>query len=102
FHPEVLEHRVLPTLLGQQIFPSDNAFNQNISHAPVAANSAAIIAHIGAATRVHPDWGADDPDNGADPLYGIPYNVVHGNGTTKVNVVIDNYPGESDLQPVPI
>ena len=61
-------------------------------NAPVAANSAAIIAHIGATIRVHPDWGDDNPANGTDPLYGIPLNIVHGNSTTKVNVAIDNYP----------
>ena len=97
-----LEDRVVPTLLGQQLFPSDYPWNQNISNAPVAANSAAIIAHIGASIRLHPDWGADSPANGNSPLYGIPFNVVHGNSTAKVNVIIDNYPGESDIVPVPI
>jgi hypothetical protein len=92
----------VPTLLGQQLFPLDNPWNQNISNAPVADNSAAIIAHIGASTRLTPNWGADDPLNGSNPLYGMPFNIVHGNGTGTVNVIIDNYPGESDLQPVPI
>jgi hypothetical protein len=92
----------MPTLLGQQLFPLDNPWNQNISNAPVAANSAAIIANIGASTRVTPNWGADLPANGDSPLYGVPFNVVHGNSTAKVNVVIDNYPGESDIVPVPI
>ena len=53
-------------------------------------------------SRLHPDWGADSPANGDDPLYGIPVNIVHGNSTAKVNVIIDNYPGESDIVPVPI
>jgi len=101
---EELEARVVPTLLGQQLFPSDYPWNQNISNAPVAANSAAIIAHIGTSIGIHPDWGDDSPSNGNSPLYGIPFNVVHGNSptVTKVNVIIDNYPGESDLLPVPI
>jgi len=101
---EKLEDRVVPTLLGQQLFPSDYPWNQNISNAPVAANSAAIIANIGSAIKIHPDWGDDNSSNGNSPLYGIPFNVVHGNspGVTKVNVIIDNYPGESDLLPVPI
>ena len=60
------------TLLGQRLFPSDNPWNQNISNAPVAANSAAVIAHIGSSIRLHPDWGADSPANGNGPLYGIP------------------------------
>jgi hypothetical protein len=99
-----LEDRIVPTLLGQQLFPSDYPWNQNISNAPVAANSAAIIAHIGSSIGIHPDWGNDSPSNGSSPLYGIPFNVVHSNapGTTKVNVIIDNYPGESDIVPVPM
>jgi hypothetical protein len=99
---EELELRLVPTLLGQQLFPLDNPWNQDISNAPVAANSAAIIAHIGASTRLTPNWYADNPSNGSSPLYGIPFNVVHGNSTVKVNVIIDNYPGESDIVPVPI
>src|SRR5690348_11967313 len=94
---EDMEGRIVPTLLGQQLFPTDYPWNQNISNAPVAANSAAIIAHIGTSIRIHPDWGNDSPSNGTSPLYGIPFNVVHGNTTPKVNVIIDNYPGESDI-----
>src|SRR5689334_20212052 len=90
---EELEERAVPTLLGQQLFPSDYPWNQSVAAAPVAANSAAVIAHIGASVKVHPDWGADSAGNGAAPLYGIPVNVVHGNTTPRVNVVIDNYPG---------
>ena len=99
---EELEERAVPTLLGQQLFPSDYPWNQNIAGAPVAANSAAVITRIGAAVHVHPDWGADSASNGSAPLYGIPVNVVHGNTTPRVNVVIDNYPGESDIVPVPM
>lgn len=99
---EQLEDRRLLTLLGQQVFPLDYPWNQDISNAPVAANSAAIISHIGSTIKIHPDWGEDNPANGASPLYGIPYNVVHGKMTAKVNVIIDNYPGESDVVPVPI
>jgi hypothetical protein len=99
---EGLEDRRLLTLLGQQIYPADNPWNQNIANAPVAANSAAIITKIGTSVRLHPDWGADSAANGNDPLYGIPVNIVHGNSTAKVNVSIDNYPDESDIVPVPI
>jgi hypothetical protein len=93
---------VLASLLGQQLYPADYPWNQNILNAPVATNSADIIAHIGGTVHIHPDWGADSPANGNSPLYGIPYNVVHGNSTAKINVSIDNYPGESDIEPVPI
>jgi hypothetical protein len=101
---EELEERVVPTLLGQQLFPADYPWNQNISNAPVAANSAAVIAHIGPSIGIHPDWGTDNPANGNSPLYGIPFNVVQSNapGVTKVNVIIDNYPGASDAFAVPM
>jgi hypothetical protein len=89
-------------LLGQELFPSNSPWNQNISNAPVATNSASIISAIGGSTKIHPDWGTDSPTNGTSPLYGIPYNVVHGNSTAKVSVIIDNYPGESDIIPAPI
>src|SRR5580765_6512223 len=72
------------TLLGSNLFPNNNPWNQNISQAPVATNSAAIISNIGNG-RFHPDFGQDyRTGNG---LYGIPYNVVHGNTTPKVSVV---------------
>jgi hypothetical protein len=89
-------------LLGQNLFPSNSPWNQNISNAPVATNSAAIIAAIGGTVKIHPDWGADNPADGTSPLYGIPYNVVHGNSTPKTGVIIDDYPGESDIVPAPI
>jgi IPT/TIG domain len=92
----------LAALLGQQLYPTNYPWNQVITNAPVATNSAALIAHIGGTIKVHPDWGADSATNGTDPLYGIPYNVVHGNSTAKINVVIDNYPDQSDIVPVPI
>jgi hypothetical protein len=50
--------------------------------------------------RFHPDFGQDYRT--ASDLYGIPYNVVHGNTTPKVQVVIDAYPDESDLLDAPI
>jgi hypothetical protein len=99
---EELERRDVPALLGQELFPADNPWNQNIANAPVAANSAAIISHIGSSITVHPDWGEDSSSNTNDPLYGIPFNVVHGNSVPKVNVIIDGYPSESDIVPVPI
>jgi hypothetical protein len=101
---EPLEGRIVPSLLGQELFPADYPWNQDITNAPVAGNSASVIAHIGNSIKIHPDWGDDSPSNGNNPLYGIPFNVVHGNApsATKVNVQIDNYPGESDLVPVPI
>jgi hypothetical protein len=100
---EELEDRTVPALLGQQLFPADNPWNQKITDAPVATNSAAvmnnIISHYGDG-RFHPDFGQDY--HTSQDLYGIPYNVVHGNSTAKATVVIDAYAGESDVTPVPI
>ena len=100
---ETLEDRIVPTLLGNSLFPADNPWNQNIAAAPVAANSAAIINNIFANYgngHLHPDFGQDYGNSNV--LYGIPYNVVHGNSTPKVHVVIDAYAGESDLEDVPL
>ena len=47
---EELEERTVPTMLGQQLFPADYPWNQNVANAPVAGNSAAIISHIGTGT----------------------------------------------------
>jgi hypothetical protein len=98
-----LETRELLTLLGQQLFPSNNPWNQNISAAPVASNSAAIINNIISLYgdgRFHPDFHQDTRGN--NPLYGIPFNVVHGNTQPKVHVVVDSYASESDLMDAPI
>lgn len=57
------------SLAGVQVFPTDNWWNRDVSTAPVAANSAAIIDFIGRATPLHPDFGTD---------FGIPYVVVDG------------------------
>src|SRR5262249_24388858 len=103
--PEVasLESRELLTLLGQQRFPSDNPWNQNIAAAPTASTSSAIINNIISLYgngHFHPDFGQDP--KGSNPLYGIPFNVVHGNAQAKVHVVIDAYASESDIKDAPI
>jgi hypothetical protein len=66
------------SLAGRQVFPVDNWWNQDISMAPVAAQSQALIDWISGKTpqnptaraRMHPDFGP--------PPYGIPYVVVSG------------------------
>jgi Calx-beta domain/IPT/TIG domain len=100
---ELLEDRVLPSLLGQQLFPSNNPWNQQITNAPVASNSTSIINNIVSLYgdgKLHPDFGQDTQTS--NPLYGIPYNVVHGNTQQRIHVVIDDYADESDLQDAPI
>jgi hypothetical protein len=100
---ETLEDRTVPTLLGNQLFPSDNPWNQQITNAPVAATSAAIMNNIISLYgngHLHPDFGQDY--HTSQDLYGIPYNIVHGNSTPRTNVVIDAYASESDLVAVPL
>ena len=63
---------------------------------PVAANSATLVASIGANLLAPRFW-----NNHRRHLNGIPFNVVSGS-QAKVNVVIDAYADESDLVPVPI
>src|SRR5262245_53245442 len=50
---------------GRALFPASNWWNQDISNAPVDANSAAFITFIGTGRTLHPDFGP--------PPYGIPY-----------------------------
>jgi hypothetical protein len=59
------------------LFPADNWWNQDISAAPVAAESAALIGFInnGGNRRLHPDFGGIAAPNIS---YGIPYVVVAG------------------------
>jgi hypothetical protein len=60
---------------GCPVFPKTNVWNKRVDALPVAANSAAIIAHIPNA-GVHPDFGSWQG-------YGIPINVVPGTQTRK-------------------
>jgi hypothetical protein len=87
------------SLLSSNLFPTNNPWNQNISMAPVATNSAVVISNIGNG-RFHPDFGQDS--RVGNPLYGIPYNVIHTNSTPKIQVVIDAYASQSDVQPAPV
>src|SRR5262249_57035991 len=89
---EALEGRALPSTF----FPADNPWNQDISNAPVAANSDALVAGIGLTRQLHPDFGTVY----AGSYWGIPFKVVSGS-QPQIPVVIDAYRGESDVVPVP-
>ncbi len=103
----VLAAPIIPAcgaLLGSNLFPADYPWNQKLSQAPAATNSDVIISNIVnryGNGHLHPDFGQDQRLANTD-LYGIPYNVVHGNATPKVHVVIDAYAGDSDLLDAPI
>jgi hypothetical protein len=76
--------------------PNEAAWNQDISRAPVASNSAATIAYINAngGNFLHPDFGSPR-------AYGFPYAVV-GAGQPKLPVHYTAYGSESDPGPFPI
>jgi hypothetical protein len=97
-HLEELEPLMLPTLLGNQLFPWDNPWNQRIADAPVSPLSAAYINSIGLSRGLHADFGAGLYDG---YMIGIPFSVVSGS-QARISVVIDAYAGESDLAPIPI
>src|SRR5262249_7716042 len=78
--------------------PMDNPWNERITNAPVAGNSATLVNSIGFSSRFHPDYG--------NALWqgsyvGIPFNIVSGT-QPRVNVVIDAYWRGNDLVPIPI
>ncbi len=78
-------------------FPTDNAWNQDISNSPVDPNSEAIINFIGSTTPLHPDFGAGLY---AGSTIGIPYVVV--SGSPFVNINFTAYGDESDPGPMPV
>src|SRR6267378_3692766 len=79
-------------------FPSDSLWNQDISSAPVDANSSAIITFIGAGVGLHADFGAGQY---LGSTIGIPYLIVGGQqGPVTINFTA--YGSESDPGPMPI
>jgi hypothetical protein len=84
------------TVDGCPVFPADNVWNARVDMLPVDSHSDAYIATIGAATGLHPDFGADW--NGGP--FGIPYTSVPGS-QPLVTVTFD-YVTESDPGPYPI
>lgn len=77
-----------------QVFPANHALNTPIDSLPVHPNSNNYIAHIGANTAIHPDFGTYY--NGR-PM-GISYNVV-GLGQEMISLTFEY---ESDPGPYPI
>lgn len=70
--------------------PDQRAWNQDVSGAPLAPNSAAIIDHINSSggDELHPDFGSPR-------AYGIPYRVV-GKRAKRTKVRFTAYGDESD------
>jgi hypothetical protein len=76
--------------------PNQAAWNQDVSRAPVARNSAAVIAYVNASggDHLHPDFGSPR-------AYGFPYAVV-GAQQRKLPVRYTAYGSESDRGPFPV
>jgi hypothetical protein len=76
--------------------PTEAAWNQDISKAPIARNSAATIAYIDAHgdDHLHPDFGSSR-------AYGFPYGIV-GAGQQELPIHYTAYGDESDPGPFPI
>ena len=76
--------------------PNQAAWNQDISKAPLARNSAATIAYIDShgGDRLHPDFGSPR-------AYGFPYVVV-GSSQRKLPIHYTAYGDESDAGPFPV
>jgi hypothetical protein len=79
-------------------FPANNAWNENISAAPVDANSSALVNFIGGSVGMHPDFGSGLYSGSS---IGIPYYVVSAQ-QNPVNVTFNAYGDESDPGPMPI
>ena len=61
------------SLNGFRSFPANNAWNQDISAAPVDPNSDSYISFIGTTVPVHPDFGSGEYQGS---YMGIPYSVA--------------------------
>lgn len=76
-----------------QIFPDDNAWNQDIRNHVIHPNSDAYVATMGSSKNLHPDF---DGEAG----YGIPFVLVDGS-QKKVPITFTAYGDESDPGPYP-
>jgi hypothetical protein len=86
------------SLNGAVPFPKTNAWNTDISSAPVDPNSDNLIASIGLTTGLHPDFGSGTYQGA---IIGIPYIVVSGS-QPLVPINISPYKGQSDPGPYPV
>ncbi|HEY6385307.1 MAG TPA: hypothetical protein VIX91_06460 [Candidatus Acidoferrum sp.] len=86
------------SLNGFRPFPAGNAWNQDISAAPVDPNSDSYINFIGTTVPVHPDFGSGEYQGS---YMGIPYSVVDSS-QSPVNILFNAYGDESDPGPMPI
>jgi hypothetical protein len=96
--PQLPPYRVaaaaVPTIAGCALFPADNPWRRDISHATVRRYSAAWVRSVGLDVHLHPDFGSD-------PSYGIPFRTVPAD-QPKVPIRFTAYGDESDPGPYPV
>lgn len=86
-----------PSLGGCPLYPADHIWNVRVDSLPVDPNSDRYIAALGAATGLHPDFGAGLWEGST---IGIPYTTV---GPDQPLVPVSfYYPDESETGPYPI
>lgn len=85
-------------LNGAVPFPANNAWNTDISRAPVDPNSGNLIASIGISAGLHPDFGSGTENGG---IIGIPYVVV-ANSQPDEPIVFTEDGSQSDPGPYPV
>jgi hypothetical protein len=84
----------VPRIAGCALFPADNPWRQDISHAPLSPHSAAWVRSVGRSVHLHPDFGSNR-------TYGIPLTQVPAN-QPKVHIQFTAYGAQSDPGPYPI
>src|SRR5919197_4759447 len=84
----------VPKIAGCALFPSDNPWRKDISHAKVRRHSRAWVRSVGRDVHLHPDFGSD-------PSYGIPFQTVPAD-QKKVPIRFTAYGDESDPGPYPV
>jgi hypothetical protein len=77
----------------RSVFPASNVWNKPVDTLPVRSDSALLIAFMGSAVGLHPDFGTYAG-------YGIPLNAV--SSATPRSSVAFWWPDESDAGPYPI
>jgi hypothetical protein len=80
-------------LAGCPVFPRDNAWNRDVSKAPLDPRSDAYVRSIGLDGHLHPDF--------ASRTYGIPFRVV-ARTQRRVPIHFTDYGEESDRGPYPV